>query len=322
MSPEMVPRDQPISPADWSASDERRYAELQERLAEEHGVDVTSRMADASVGGIHYLEAGDPDGDPVLLLHGLSATGASWLPMVSALTDQYRVLMPDRPGRGLSVAPTYDGGDIRSFMSAYLVDLLDDLGIERPHVVGNSLGGLQAFLLALDHDRVDRLCLVGAPGGVSRDMPLPFRLLTVRGLNRVLTWLSTRNNSPESVREDLNDVGVTDDAALSELFCEMTYVSQELPGRRASLLSFADAAGSLRGMHPMYDLTDELPDIDCPTAFLWGTDDYFFDPEVGRPIADRMPDAEFHLLENHGHIPWLEPGDEVERTVRAFLDSE
>lgn len=318
---ETVLRDGPLEPADWPTDAEQEYAQLQANLAAEEGVDVESRVTDTdSVGRIHYLTAGNPDGEPVLLLHGLSATAATWLPMLDSLTDEYHLLMPDRPGRGLSVAPQYDDENLREYMTAYIVDLLDDLGVERPHVVGNSLGGLQSFLLALDHDRVGRLCLVGAPGGVSQKLPLPFRLMAVRGLNRVITWLSTRNNSPESVRENLNEVGVTDDTALSDLFCEMTYVSQELPGRRKSLLSFAGAAGSLRRMHSMYDITDELGDVDRPTAFVWGTDDYFFDPDVGRPIAEAMPDAEFHELTDHGHIPWLEPGDETETLVREFLD--
>jgi pimeloyl-ACP methyl ester carboxylesterase len=57
-------------------------------------------------------------------------------------------------------------------MVDYLLKVFDDLGLARPHVVGNSLGGQQAFLLAIDHNRVDRLCLVGSPGGVSTDFSL------------------------------------------------------------------------------------------------------------------------------------------------------
>ncbi len=319
MSVETVPRDEPLVPADWPATGERRYAELQRQLAETHGVDATSHVTETDSGGIHYLAAGPTDGEPLLLLHGLSTAGATWLPMVGSLTDTYRVLMPDRPGRGLSAVTEYPAA-VRPFMTAYLADMLDNLAIERPHVVGNSLGGLQAFLLALDHDRADRLCLVGAPGGVSREFPLPFRLLTVGGINRVLFWLSSRDSSPESAREDIEQVGVSDGSALSELFCELSYVAQELPGRRKSLLSFSNAVGSFGRMHPMYDLTDELTGLDRLTAFIWGSEDYFFDPAVGRPVAEAMPDAEFHLLDAHGHMPWLEPGEEVERLVRRFLD--
>lgn len=309
------------SPLDWPSEPERRYAERQAELASHYGLDVESRTADTDVAGrIHYLVAGEPDGEPVVLLHGVSMTAATWLPLAPALTDEYRLYMPDRPGRGLSAAPSYRGRDLRQFLVEYLLDLLDQLTVERPHVAGNSLGGQQAFLLAIDHDRVDRLCLVGAPGGVSKEFPLLWRLLTVRGVNRLLFWLMTRGDRMENVREYTQRVLVTDDSAVPEPFYELLAARQQLPGRQQSLRSLLTAQGSFGRMHPLFDLRDEIAEIERPTAFIWGTDDSFWPPEVGRSLADRMPDAEFHELSNHGHAPWMEPGDETETRMRAFFD--
>ena len=307
------------SPADWENPAERRYAECQGRLAVECGVDAESRVADTDAGRVHYLVAGDPEGDPVVLLHGVGTHAATWLPMVPSLAEDYRVYAPDRPGRGLSAAPSYRGRDLRRFLVAYLVELFDDLGLDRPHVVGNSLGGQQAFLLAIDHDRVDRLPLVGAPGGLSREYPLIFRLLTMHGVSRLLYWLNARGDPLANARESVGRF-VVDDSEVPGAFYETLAAAASLPGRAESLRSLNLEQGSFGRMHPVFDISDEVVDIGRPTLFLWGSEDVLWPPEAGRPVADRMPDAALHALPDHGHMPWLEPGEDVARRVRSFLD--
>ena len=319
-SAESVPEDRPLTPEDWPTEPERRYAEAQVALAAHHGVEIESRVTDTSAGPVHYLLAGDPEGQPVLLLHGVSTTGATWLPLASALADEYRLIMPDRPGMGLSAKPSYRGRDLRSFLVSYLLDLLDGQGIERPHVIGNSLGGKQAFLLTIDHDRVDRLCLVGGPGGVTRKFPILARLLTMRGVNRLLFWLTYRGDAVETARELMARTNVVDDSAIGQEFYEVLGANAELPGRNQSLRSLNTEQGSFGRMHPLFDLREEIVEIERPTCFVWGNEDSFFDPEYGRSLAEQMSDAEFHELPGHGHTPWMEPGDEMETRVRAFLE--
>ncbi|KAA9396763.1 alpha/beta fold hydrolase [Haloarcula sp. CBA1130] len=316
-----IPQDRALSPDDWSHPAERDYADAQARLADHYDLTVESRATETDAAGrVHYLVGGNPDGDPVLLLHGVGTPAATWLPLFPALTDEYRVYAPDRPGLGLSAAPSYRDRDLRSFLVTYLLDLLEDLAIERPHVVGNSHGGLQSFLLAIDHDRVDRLQLVGAPGGVSRDLPLPFRLLTVRGLNRVLLWLLNRGDPVENARQSMERVNVVDASAIPDAVYELLAVGQDLLGRQESQRSLATAQGSYGRAHPLFDIRDEIVEIDRPTQFVWGTEDAFWPPDVGRPVAEKMPDAAFHELPGHGHTPWLEPDDAVAELVRTFLD--
>lgn len=317
---ETVPSGVALAPDDWPTEAERRYASLQADLAAHYDQDVESRVVDTDVmGRVHYLEAGNPDGEPVVLLHGVGTTAALWLPMVPALTDDYRVLVPDRPGRGLSGTPSYAGMDVRDSLVAYLLECFDELGLEQPHVVGNSLGGLQAFLLTIDHDRVDRLCLVAAPGGLSREMPILFRLMTVRGVNRIIYWLLRRGDPLDNAHEQTEEMLVVDTSQVPEEFYEVFGASRDLPGRQKSLRSLVQQEGSFGRMHPVFDIRDEIVEIERPTAYVWGTEDWFWPPEVGRPVADRMPNAEFHVLQGHGHMPWMEPGDEVENRVWSFL---
>ncbi len=310
-----------VTPDEWAIDSERRYAEYQARLVREYDLDVESHTINTDTGDrIHYLVGGAPDGDPVVLLHGITEPAAIWVPMMPALTDRYRLYAPDMPGEGLSSKPNYRGRDPRSFMTTYLLEIFDELEIDRPHVVAHSMGAWQAFFLTIDHDRVDRLCLVGAPVGVSRDFPLLVRLFTVRGVNRLLFWLMTQGDAVESARRWLRTFGVVDDSTVPDAFYELYAIRQEIPGLQDSLRSLMTEGGAFGRMIPLTDLSEEIVDIEQPTAFVWGAEDYYWDPDVGRAIARRMPDAEFYELKNHGHTPWLEPGDEVETRVRSFLD--
>ena len=308
------------SPTDWPSPEEATYASAQAALADHYDLETHSLRIDTdSAGQIHVLAAGNPDGEPVVCCHGLGTTAASWIPMLPALTDEFRVYAPDRPGRGLSAASTYRDKTLRWFMTAYLVETIDALDLGDPHLVGNSLGGGQGFLLAIDHDRVDRLCLVGGPAGVSKDVPLPFRLMTVKGLNRALQWLMSRGDSIENANEAMARFNVENDSAIPDEFYEVMAANEALPGRKKSLRSLQHKQGSFLRLHETFDIREEIVRIDRPTSFVWGSEDAFFEPAIGRELADRMPDAEFHELAGHGHTPWLEPTDEVERRVQAFL---
>lgn len=308
-----------ISAEDWPTEPERRYARYQTRLADQYGLDIESCVLDTdAVDRIHYLTAGNPDGEPVVLLHGATGQAAYWLPLMPALTDRYRVYAPDMPGEGLSAKLSYRGRDHRSFLVAYLVELFDTLGLDRPHVVGNSFGGGQAFLLAIDHDRVDRLGLVGAPIGLSRDFPIMNRLLSIRGLNRVLFWLMNMGDPIENAHQWVG-LFVEDDSSIPDAFYDLYAVRSEIPGLKASLRSLMTELATFGRVRPLMDIRDEVADIERPTSFVWGSDDYYWRPMVGRSVANRMSDATFHELPDHGHIPWMEPGDEVETRVQSFL---
>lgn len=95
---------------------------------------------------------------------------------------------------------------------------------------------------------------------------------------------------------------------------------QALPGLLRSQRSFMSEVGSFGRLIPAADLRDEVVDIERPTAFVWGDADYYWSPALERRVADRMADATFYELADHGHGPWLEPGDEAATRIRAFLD--
>jgi pimeloyl-ACP methyl ester carboxylesterase len=312
-------------PLDYAATPSetaKPYLDALSELCDHYDVDAQSRYADLPhpASRVHYLTAGE--GPPLLLLHGLGATASVWVPMFDALTDRFTVYAPDRPGRGLSTAVDYRETGFREFGVEYVADLLDALGIEETAVMGNSLGGFQALALTADRpERVDRLCVIGAPAGLSLDIPLFFRLLDLPAVGE---WLFDylEDESVADARQTYRQINVPDDSALPDVYFEPGIVGEGLPGQRRSLWSLLEALGSFWGMPTQFDLREEVRDIETPTRFVWGTEDYFWPPSAGRPVVSSMENGDFVTLHDHGHMPWLEPDDEATEAAVAFLAGE
>ncbi len=137
------------------------------------GADGEARLRFApvqtDVGEISTMQAGS--GSPVVMLHGLGATKASFLPTVAALADHHRAIAIDLPGFGDSVKPLGAPYHAPYFAKA-VVALLDALGIEQADVVGNSMGGRVAIELGLRNpERVRRLVLLAPSLAWLRDRP-------------------------------------------------------------------------------------------------------------------------------------------------------
>jgi pimeloyl-ACP methyl ester carboxylesterase len=224
------------------------------------------------------MQAG-ADGPPLVLLHGLAGSGGWWRRNVPALSSAYRVTVIDLPGFGSS----HPGARlILDELPAQLAALLGELGIERAHVMGHSMGGLVAGALAADHpERVDRLVLVDA-GFLSFD---PIWRHRVTGLLRTLPWSWTI--LPLLVR-DLVRSGPT-----------------RMAGATAEVLR--------------KDWRHKLPAITAPTLVVWGEHDRVCSPRIGEQIVATVPDARLVTIGGAGHNPMWEKQADFDREVLAFL---
>lgn len=105
---------------------------------------------------------------PTMLVHGGLSHAGEWHSLAGRLPGQ--VVIPDRPGCGLSYPIDYLGVDYRRAAADWLLDLADGIGSDQVDLVGNSMGGF--FCIAIAHpERVRRLVLVGAPAGLDRTLP-------------------------------------------------------------------------------------------------------------------------------------------------------
>lgn len=291
------------------------FLDAQERMLDRYGVDARSVYVDAaSIGGrAHALEAGD--GFPVVLLNGIGTPGAMWAPLMATLGG-FRLLAVDLPGFGLTDAPTAPATDPRRIAVPFLSEVLDGLGLGQPGFVANSLGSLWAIRLALDRpDRVGASVHVGCPAvALQTSAPLPMRLLSVGWLGRLLTRLD-----PPSRRQVERIGHMVGQAPLPEELVDLLVATERLPGFRRTFLGTLHALLRLRGSRPEHRITpDQLRQVTQPTLLVWGADDPFGAPEVGRQMATLLPAAECVVVPG-GHAPWLSAPERVGRAAADVL---
>jgi pimeloyl-ACP methyl ester carboxylesterase len=230
-------------------------------------------------GPVVAAEAG-ADGPPLVLLHGLAGSGEWWKRNLPALSGAFRVTAIDLPGFGSSHP---DARLILDEAPAQLAGLLGELGIERAHVIGHSMGGLVAGGLAADHpERVDRLVLVDA-GFLSLDPTWRHR---VSGPLRTLPW-----TSPSILPILLRDLARSGPVRMARATAEV-----------------------LRK-----DWRHKLPTIAAPTLVVWGEHDRICNPRIGEQIAAAVPGARLVIIPGAGHNPMWEKRAEFDRLVLDFL---
>jgi len=265
---------------------------------------------------IFVTEAGA--GDPVVLLHGggAGATGASnYARNIDTLAGRFRVIVPDMPGYGRS-SKDIDHDDPFGDLASVFRGLLDELGLDKTHLVGNSYGGAAALRLAMDRpDKVGRLILMG-PGGIGTTRALP-----TKGLSSLLSYYGgegpTRNKLESFIRNYLVYDGAAVPDALIDLRYEASIQSEVVanpPLRRPS------GPKALRTLVRM-DLTRDrrLRKVQAPTLVIWGTDDKVNRPSGGTTLANTMPNCDLYLAARTGHWVQWERADLFNDLATSFL---
>lgn len=265
---------------------------------------------------IHFAETGQ--GPAVLLLHG-GGPGASGLSNysrnIAALAAHFRVLVPDMPGYGKSskgINPADIWGDLADAMHG----LLDALGIERAHVVGNSAGGGCALRMALDRpERIGRVVLMG-PGGVDVSKAAP-----TDGLKRLLTYYAGEGPTFDKLRRFITEDLVYDGSQVPESVLRERFEASIDPEVIANppLRAPADPAALAK-----LDLTldPRLQGFANPTLVLWGVEDRVNPPSGGATLQKMMSRCDLYLFSRTGHWVQWERADEFNAVVNAFLKAD
>ncbi len=265
---------------------------------------------------IFYAETGT--GMPVVLLHG-GGPGASgvtnYARNIDALARRFRVIVPDMPGYGRSTK-TLDQSDPFGSLADSIRGLLDQLGVEAAHLVGNSYGGASALRLALDTpDRVAKLVLMG-PGGIGTTRALP-----TAGLKSLLSYYGGDGPSREKLANFIRTYLVYESDSVPDALIDLRYeasidpeVVASRPLRRPS---------GLRTLWRM-DLTRDarLRHLQTPTLVLWGRDDKVNRPAGGPMLLNMMPNAELVMTSHTGHWLQWERAELFNDLVHEFLQSD
>ncbi len=253
------------------------------------------------VGGrrLRYLELGEGDGMPVLLVHGFGGDLNTWMFTQPALAEGRRVVALDLPGHGGS-SKEIGSGDRESLTNA-VEGALDALGVGQAHLVGHSMGGAIAALLALRRlDRVSSLTLI-ASAGFGPEINGAF----IDGFVRVA-------RRREAV-EILNPL-VHDPALISRAMVEDVLRYKRLDGVPAALTKIAEAW--FAGGRQLLDLRGLIAELRMPVQVIWGREDRIIPVAHAEALASRVP---VHILDQAGHLPHMEKAAEVNRLVKSFV---
>ncbi|HEY6496945.1 MAG TPA: alpha/beta hydrolase [Trebonia sp.] len=259
--------------------------------------EVAEEFLELNGGRVHLLRGGT--GEPVLFLHAAGGAGA-WLPFHEMLADRgFEVIAPEHPGFGKSDEfPEVEAVDDLVF---HYLDVLNALGLDRPHVVGGSFGGWIAAELALfAPQRVSSLTLLSAAGLRLPEHPVTdLFLLPPARLPETLFHVppAPAPVPPPRTPPDLDAIiAAYREATSLARFCWVPFMADPKLERR-------------------------LHRITAPTLVVAPSDDRVIPVEHARRYAERIPNATYAEVPDCGHAMYFERPEEFTARVAAFLNA-
>jgi pimeloyl-ACP methyl ester carboxylesterase len=262
---------------------------------------------------VAYRDAGS--GETLLLIHGMAGSSATWRAVIPELSKKYRVVAPDLLGHGESAKPRGDYS-LGAF-AAWLRDLLDELGIRRATVIGQSLGGGVAMQFTYQHrDYCQRLVLIGS-GGLGPDLNWILRILSAPGAELVLPVVAPQPvlNLGNKLGSWLTSAGIRSPRAgeMWSAYCSLS----DRPTRQAflrTLRSVVDyrgqAVSALGKIHVSHGL---------PTLLIWGEEDRIIPVAHGYAAHEAVPGSRLEVLPGVGHFPHVESPAAVVEILDDFI---
>ncbi|HYQ54026.1 MAG TPA: alpha/beta fold hydrolase [Pseudomonas sp.] len=260
---------------------------------------------------VHYNDLGE-GAETVVMLHGSGPGASGWAnfnrniePLLAA---GYRVVLMDCPGWSKS-DPIVCRGSRSDLNATALKGLLDVLGLERVHILGNSMGGHSAVAFALSYPQsVGKLVLMGGgTGGASPFVPMP-----TEGIKLINALY--REPTIDNLKKMMN-VFVYDPSDLTEALFQTRL--DNMLGRRDHLDNFVASLAANPKQFP--DFGARLGEIKAKTLVIWGRNDRFVPMDVGLRLIAGIANSELHVFNNCGHWAQWEHADTFNRLVLDFL---
>ena len=256
-----------------------------------------------------YLEGGDPSKPTLVMVHGFGADKDHWTFYAPWLTKDYRLIAPDLPGFGENDRDGELPFDVGS-QAARLKGFLDALGIDRPHLGGNSMGGWIALRFAIDYPNALRtLTLMNNAGILGADESELQKLAADRDYNPL-------------VIANLEDA----DRLIAFVVRKPTFVPARLkPVIYADALKHRDLLDkifwTIADEMEAKPLNDELHKVTVPTLIIWGRHDKLIDVSCVAVLEKGIADSRSHIFEHIAHVPMIEDPKATAEVQRAFLAS-
>ena len=265
-------------------------------------------MPFAKINGVNlnYELHGD-SGEPLVLVHGYTGDITDWRHQLPAFSQSHRVLIVDNRGHGASDAPADRDAYAIGQMAADVQDLTREMGFDRYHLLGHSMGGAVVQEIALQsprsllsltlHDTAD--AFAGAfqnPAMVAwRDWR--FRIAEEQGMDAVARMVSPFPPPPHMPAERLEETKL-----------------------RLAAMSVDAFIGAFNALSAWAGTYERARDINLPTLVIWGDLDSAFIIDGSKRLAEAIPNAEAAVIPECGHSPQFERPPLFNAALEAFLD--
>ncbi|OBB48140.1 alpha/beta fold hydrolase [Mycobacterium sp. 852002-51961_SCH5331710] len=255
--------------------------------------------------------------DVLLLIHGMAGSSETWRAVVPQLSRRYRVIAPDLLGHGQSDKPRGDYS-LGAF-AVWLRDLLDELGVSRATIVGQSLGGGVAMQFVYQHpDYCQRLVLISS-GGLGPDVGLTLRLLSAPGAEFILPAIAPPPvlKVGNTLRGWFRSAGIQ-----SPRGAEMWSAYSSLADRQTrqaflrTLRSVVDYRGQAVSALNRLHVTTELP-----VMAIWGDEDRIIPVAHAYAALEARPECRLEVLEGVGHFAHVERPSDVVDLIDDFINT-
>lgn len=263
---------------------------------EQQTIDIGELKMEAYVGG--------PEDKPaIVMIHGYSADKDVWPRFAKHFIDDYRIVIPDLAGHGdtgFEAGMDYSGPAQAKRVAA----VMDKLGIEKAHIIGNSMGGFITGWFARLYPQKSLTATPVDPGGVASPIPSDMGKMLAEGKNPFLieTTEDFKRFYPMTMaKPPFLPPSVL--AAMAEQYIE----------RKPEL----DAIFPF--VHDRDGLETELPQVNVPMLVMWGDQDRLLHVSAGQVWVDAAPNAKLHIFEGIGHMPMVEVPAETAKVYRAFI---
>jgi pimeloyl-ACP methyl ester carboxylesterase len=287
---------------------DKSVEELSQRWAQQ-----PSQFLNIAGMAIHLRDEGPKtDEEPIVLIHGTSASLHTWDGWVDALKETRRVIRFDLPGFGLTGPEPQNNYTIEHYADV-VIAVLDELNVKKVTLAGNSLGGYVSWATTVMYpQRVSKLILVDSSGYIStpESVPIGFKLSQNPIASVLLKYVLPKSLVARSVK---NVYGNPD------------LVSDELVNRYYDLALRAGNRDALKERFkqmPPGILVDKIQTINIPTLIIWGAKDRLIPPKFGMKFNQDIVNSQLIVFDELGHVPHEEDPELTVSAVKGFLNAD
>lgn len=255
----------------------------------------------------YLISSGTAADKPTLVLvHGFGALKENWVRFATELREKYRIVALDLPGHGNSAKNL--SGDYRiESQVAFLARFLDQLGMAKVHLAGNSMGGAIVSMFAARYPEKAASLVLFDPAGVF-DFKAPFQDMLAAGVNPLI--VRTETEFDYLIRFAMEKPPVIP-WPFSVVLAEQTIAKADINQYIFTQLVSSEAE----------EFKVLLSKVSAPTLIIWGTEDRVIDVKNAQVFQRLMPNASVRMYDGIGHVPMLEVPSRSAQDVTEFIQS-